>query len=77
MSLASTLLTKLKNIQLPLPLEEIASERAQDFASSELVSLSFTIFLSIEMLLEASEGEALQPFLSQADAALLKEKPMS
>ena len=49
LSLVPTLFTELKNVQLPLSLEEIASQRAQDSASAVLVSLSFGVFLSIEM----------------------------
>ena len=51
LSLGSTLLTELQDVQLTLPLENIASERTQDSDPAEFVSLSFPIFLGIEMLL--------------------------
>ena len=51
LSLGSTLLTELQDVQLTLPLEKIASERTQDSDPAEFVSLSFPIFLGIEMLL--------------------------
>ena len=60
LSLVSTLLTELKDVLLPLPLEEIASERAQYPASAELVSLTLRVSLGANVTLEAPEGGALQ-----------------